>query len=427
MIGFIGLSHLGIVYSLATAAKGLPVVGFDPRPGLSAALNAGQFPIAEPGLEDLFRAHGSHIRFSADINDLASCELLFFSLDVPTDQANQSDLGPVRRLIDQIAGHLAPSAPAVILCQVPPGFTRRLKADWLRRPNGWGGNLFYQVETLIFGSAVERALHPERFIVGVESSHSPLPEAYANWLSAFGCPVLTMRYESAELAKISINLFLVSTVATTNTLAGLCEKTGADWSEITPALRLDKRIGLHAYLNPGLGLAGGNLERDLATAQALACEYGTEAGVIEAWHRNSLYCRDWVLRKTHELILSRKSNPVLAIWGLAYKPNTQSVKNSPALALIESLKPFAKNVFDPQVKLETGNDDRLRQCSSAQEACGGADGLIIMTPWSEFAKMDPAQVKAEMAGNVLIDPYGVCNTHACIAAGFSYHRLGVST
>src|SRR3970282_1279053 len=152
----------------------------------------------------------------------------------------------------------------VVLAQVPPAFTRGKQ-----RP---GRLLYYQVETLIFGRAVERALQPERYIVGCADPALPLPPAYQGFLQAHGCPILPMRYESAELAKISINMFLVASVSTANTLAELCEKTGAEWSEIVPALKLDKRIGPHSYLAPGLGIAGGNLERDLATVCRFADE-----------------------------------------------------------------------------------------------------------------------------------------------------------
>ena len=115
----------------------------------------------------------------------------------------------------------------------------------------------------MFGRAVERATKPERFIVGSPDPGSALPPALDTYLRSFGCPILPMRLESAELAKISINCCLVASVSVTNTLAELCERIGADWSEIAPALRLDKRIGPFAYLSPGLGLAGGNLEREI--------------------------------------------------------------------------------------------------------------------------------------------------------------------
>ena len=424
MIGFVGLSHLGIVYSLATAAKGMDVLGFDPASALCDQLDGGEFPVAEPGLDELYQSHKARIRFSSDAAELVRCELIFVSLDVPTDAANRSNLEPLQRLIDAVAGCIAPSATVVILCQVPPGFTRSLKASLAARGVKWVGNLYYQVETLVFGNAVERALRPERFIIGCEDSKTTLPATYAGWLEAFGCPLLLMRYESAELAKIAVNLYLVSTVSTTNTLAEVCERIGADWSEIAPALRLDRRIGPHAYLAPGLGIAGGNLERDLVTVRHLAAENGAEAGIIEAWLLDSRYRRDWALRKVHELVLSQRVDATLAIWGLAYKPNTHSTKNSPALGLIEALPQVAKVGYDPQVTLDSAAFPRLQRAGSALDACRRADALVVMTPWDEFGKVEPAQIKRAMSGRVLIDPFGGLDHAACLEAGFSYHRLG---
>jgi UDPglucose 6-dehydrogenase len=416
MIGFIGLSHLGIVYGAATAAKGFDVLGFDPDAKRCDDLTAGRLPVSEPNLPELIQSHRERLRFTSDPAQLAECDLVFFSLDVPTDSANRSNLGPLRSLIDLTSPHIAPTATVVILCQVPPGLTRSI--------GRLGGTLFYQVETLIFGNAVERALKPERYIVGCADPRAPLTPAYAKWLAAFGCPVLPMRYESAELAKIAINFFLVSSVTTTNTLAEVCERVGAEWSEIAPALRLDKRIGPHAYLSPGLGLAGGNLERDLVTVQTLAAQFGTEAGVVAAWQLNSRYRRDWALRKLHDEVLSRIEDPVLAIWGLAYKADTHSTKNSPSLALAAALVPFTKNAFDPQVRLEPGTIPSFHQASSALDACRGADALIVMTPWKEFAGIAPAQIKSAMRGSVIIDPLSTLDRTAAVAVGFSYHRLG---
>ena len=324
--------------------------------------------------------------------------MIFVSLDVPTDTANRSDLEPLERLMDTVAGRIAPGATVVILCQVPPGFTRSLKTALLARGVEWAGRLFYQVETLIFGNAIERALRPERFIIGCADPKATLPGAYAEWLKAFGCPLLPMRYESAELAKIAINLFLVSTVSTTNALSEVCERIGADWSEVAPALRLDRRIGPHAYLAPGLGIAGGNLERDLVTVRNLAAEHGAEAGIVEAWLLDSRYRRDWALRKVQEGVLSQQDDAILAIWGLAYKPNTHSTKNSPALGLIEALPHVAKVAHDPLVRLDPAAYPRLQLANSALDACRGADALLVMTPWEEFAKIAPARIKDYMKG-----------------------------
>lgn len=425
MIGFVGLSHLGIVHGLATAAKGFDVVGFDRDAALCERLGQGQFPVSEPGLEELFTANRARLNFTAEVSALAKCRVVFYSLDVPTDAGNRSDLGPLQQLLAHTAPHLAPDATAVILCQVPPGFTRSLKAQG--KP--LGGHLHYQVETLVFGNAVERALKPERYIVGCDDPRTALPEAYAQWLEAFGCPVLAMRYESAELAKIAINFFLVSSVATTNTLAEVCERIGADWSEIVPALRLDKRIGPHAYLGPGLGIAGGNLERDLVTVKRLAEGSLADTGIVDAWQRNSAHRKDWTARTFREVCARHRlalSSVTVAVWGLAYKENTHSTKNSPSLQFVAGISECRKQAYDPVVRLPAGAYPQFSQCDTALDACRGAHALVIPTPWPEFRKLNLADIRATMPGNILLDPFGILDGEQAAALGFDYYQLGAS-
>jgi UDPglucose 6-dehydrogenase len=420
-IGFAGLSHLGIVYSIAAATRGFSVLAFDERPGIAEELQAGRFPISEPGLEDAFGAHGRRIRYSADVSLLADCSLIFITLDVPTDDANNSNLAPLEALIDRVSAHAAPQAVLVLMSQAPPGFCRRLAS---RLPSNF--RLFYQVETLVFGNAVERAVHPERYMVGCADVATELPELYRQYLETFDCPLLPMRYESAELCKIAINCFLASSVSTTNTLAEICEKIGADWFEIVPALSLDRRIGPHAYLSPGLGIAGGNLERDLATVRGLAAEHGAEAGIVAAWQRNSAYRKDWVLRLlSQEGMLSRGLETQVAIWGLAYKPETHSTKNSPSLALIRALHGYRLRAYDPAVKLDSDAFPDLLRCASALETVQDADVTVIMTPWREFAAAPLAEVKRKMRGRNIVDPFGILNKDICRQLGFDYYCLGV--
>ena len=158
-----------------------------------------------------------------------------------------------------------------------------------------------------------------------------------------------MRYESAELAKISINMCLVASIGVANMLAELCEGIGAVWSEIVPALKLDRRIGAYSYLAPGLGIAGGNLERDLATVERLAVAHNTDAGIVRAWLANSRHRRDWAARTIRTALLDAKPDAVIAVWGLAYKENTHSVKNSPSLATIAQLPGTKLRLHDPLV------------------------------------------------------------------------------
>lgn len=415
IIGFAGMTHLGINSAAASAAHGFRTVCFDPDALLVAQLKAFALPVAEPGLSELLHKQGAKLSFASDAAALAKCDVVYISADVPTDDAGQSDLAGIRSLINSVAPHLGATALLVVLCQVPPGFTRSLAVSKDR--------LFYQVETLVFGQAVERAMRPERFIVGCAEPSRPLPDALTEFLRAFGCPVLAMRYESAELAKISINLCLVASVTVANTLAELSGRIGADWSEIAPALRLDRRIGQHAYLSPGLGLAGGNLERDLMTVLRLAEETGSHAELVHAFLANSRYRRDWALRILWHTVLSQIDNPVIAVLGLAYKQDTHSTKNSPSIALLASLGSFRARVFDPVVPASAAPNLRCHAAKSELDACEGADALAVMTPWEQFRKIDPRELAKRMRGRVLLDPYAVMNAAECRAAGLSYYTL----
>jgi len=427
MIGFAGLSHLGINYSLATVAKGFEVVAFHPSTELVANLGVGKFPIEEPGLAELFTANRGRFRVTADARDLSVCELVFVALDVKTDDANRSDTGPLTELIRQIAPHLKPGCTLVLLSQVNPGFTRRLREDLIR--TSAVGQVIYQVETLIFGRAVERALHPERYIVGAIDPAQPLPARLKQWHDSFGCPVLVMRYESAELAKIAINFFLVSSVATTNTLAEVCENIGADWNEIAPALRLDARIGPKAYLTPGLGIAGGNLERDLVTVKHLAEGSTADTGIVDAWQRNSAHRKDWAVRTLREAAGKRGldlANAVVAVWGLTYKENTHSTKNSPALQFVTGIPEACKQAYDPAAKLTAVTFPRFQQVATALGCCRGADALVIPTPWPEFRSADLKAIRAAMSGHIILDPFGLLDGGQAASLGFDYYRIGAS-
>ncbi len=424
MIGFAGLSHLGLVSGIAAAAKsGEPVRAYDPDPLLCEQLRRGRLPIVEPELDALMARCNDKLRFDTDLTALAECNVIYLAMDVPTDHEGNSELAPVRSLVERVAGVASPGTALVVLSQVPPGFTRRLSLniDALATRQL---QLFYQVETLVFGQAVERALHPERIIVGCVGSDTSVPQAYRRFLEHFDCPVLVMRYESAELTKIAINMFLVSSVSTTNMLAGVCEATGAEWSEIVPGLRLDRRIGEHAYLVPGLGIGGSNLVRDLATLQHIAAETGADVDLVQQWFDLSRFRRDWALRVIHRQVMTKLSNPVVSVWGLTYKPNTGSMVNSPALHLLEALSDCSIRTYDPVARLDSAYYPDVVSCSNPIDAACGADVVVVMTAWDEFGRVDIERLSATMRGRVIIDPFGVLAEADCDMRGLDYHRLG---
>ena len=416
VIGYAGMTHLGINSAAAAAARGFPTIWFDPDEERIAALRQGNLPVVEPGLDDLMKDASQNIAFHSDLAALGKCDVVYIASDVPTDDHGQSDLAGIRSLIDTVCSGMRKDATLVILCQVPPGFTRALSWPASQR--------IYQVETLIFGRAVERAMYPERFIIGADDPARPLPTQLAAFLAAFDCPVLPMLYESAELAKIAINCCLVASVTIANTLAELCERIGADWHEIVPALKLDKRIGQYSYLSPGLGIAGGNLERDLATVLQFSGDTGSEAGLIRSFIANSRHRRDWALRTLHDEVLSRIPAPTIGVLGLAYKENTHSIKNSPSIGLLDHLHAWNVRLHDPVVPAEAAHHPRSAACGSPVEAATGADVLVIMTPWPEFRNIPPSEIARVMKGRLVIDPYQVLAKEAAAQAGLRIITLG---
>jgi UDPglucose 6-dehydrogenase len=416
VIGFAGMTHLGLLSAAAAADRGFQVVAYDPAPAAAAALERGEVAIVEPDLPELLARRRERITFTAQLPQLSRCDVVYVAADVPTDEHGRSDLDPIRAMVDRVARAQRPQSTLVILSQVPPGFTRALPVSSER--------LYYQVETLVFGRAVERATRPERFIIGCADPSRPLPAAWAGFLAAFSCPILPMRYESAELAKISINACLVASLSVANQLAELSESIGADWAEIVPALRLDQRIGAHAYLKPGLGIAGGNLERDLRTIITLAQGRHLGAGLVQAFLDHSEHRKNWTFTILAEALLSRNPSAKIAVLGLAYKENTHSTKNSPALALLERLRGCAVSVHDPVVSATVvpwavGAADPMA-------AVAGADALVIATPWPHYEALKPAALQRAMAGRLILDPYRVLDGRACAAAGFTYYALGMA-
>jgi UDPglucose 6-dehydrogenase len=414
IIAFAGMTHLGLNSAVAVAERGFNVICFDESKAVIDRLVAQDLSIVEPSLDELLAKNKARMQFTHQAQDLNKADVIYISPDVPTDDKGQSDISGILKLINLVATHLNNTATLVVLSQVQPGFTRQLQFPKDR--------LFYQVETLIFGQAIERAMYPERYIVGCDDPKKPLPEKYADLLKGFQCPILPMRYESAELAKISINCCLVASVTVANTLSEICEKISADWSEILPALKLDKRIGPYSYLSPGLGIAGGNLERDLTTILKLSDAHGTDVSVVSAWIKNSQHRRDWALRTLHQKILAKKSNAVIAVLGLAYKQETNSIKNSPSLALIEALRSYSIKAYDPAVTETSAPNVTI--APSMREAISKADVVLIMTPWSQFKTLAPADFLENMAGKAIIDPYKVLDGDLLQAKGLSYFTLG---
>lgn len=397
-IGYAGLSHLGINYAVASAIKGFDVVGFDNNSMLISSLKKKKLPFYEKNLEQNLKKKFNKIKFTNNIKNLSECDLIFISQDTPTNSLNQSNLSLLKILIKKVIINIKKKCNLIILSQVPPGFTRSIK--WNKQ------KLYYQVETLIFSKAQERALKPERIIVGKDSNK--MNKKYNFFLKKFKCPILEMNYESAELAKISINIFLISSVTSTNILSEISENIGANWLDISNALKLDKRIGKYAYLKPGPGISGGNLERDLETFK----NFLKFNKIYENYSKNikkiSNHRKDWIYIQFKKIAKDFKSLKKIGILGLTYKENTNSIKNSPSISFIKKISfnnKYKINVFDPKIK-KLLNYKNINICKNTNDLMKNCEILLVATPWAIFKKINLNKFKNIKA---IIDPYNLIN------------------
>jgi UDPglucose 6-dehydrogenase len=392
-------------------------------------LQAGDPIVREPGLPELLERSRPYLTYTSDFAALAACPLVLVARDVPTDDGNRSDIDAVQRLIDAAIPHLQDGVTFVVMCQVPPGFNRALSEQIKAARPGLQFRLYYWVETLVFGNAVQRALEPERIIVGCADPAVPLPDLFRAGLERFGCPLVLMGYESAELTKTAINIYLIGSVTYANAMADLCEEVGADWSEMVPALRLDRRIGPAAYIRPSLGVAGGNLERDLVTLRQLGAQHDVETTYLDALQAANDARFDWVHRKLWERLLARGADATIAVWGLTYKKDTRSTKNSPAMRLLAEIDPrLTVKAWDPAVGLDevraAGVSAPLTVARSRDAALDDADCLLIMADWDQFAQADLDAIRTRMRRPLVIDTVGVLQGRGAALAGIEYVSMG---
>ncbi len=412
-IGFVGMSHLGLNYLAATSEKGFSVIGFDNDKDKIRKIKKRTLDLSEPNLWNLINKNSNKIIFSDNFKNLKSCDLVFISQDIETDKKGKAKLIKLKKLINTAILNISKNAILIILSQVKPGFMRKIKFDKSR--------LYYQVETLVFGKAIERAINPERIIVGLFKTNSNIKSKYFSYLKKFSCPILKMKYESAELTKISINILLASTITSTNLLAEVCEKVSADWQEVVPALQLDERIGKKSYLKPGLGISGGNIERDIFSVREIIKNNDGPLSIINSFKKNSDYMKSWVFRVLNKnRILNKNSN--ICILGLSYKENTDSTKNSPTISLLKKIKNNPIKIYDPKAILKNNYKNCL-QVKNMLSAIKNTNLIILMTPWSEFKNINK-YFNFIKKKSVIIDPHRVIDLKYLKKRSFEYFTLG---
>jgi UDPglucose 6-dehydrogenase len=392
----VGMSHLGVVYSIGLAERGFEVTGIDSNTSLIHELGSGTVRFYEPGAEVLLKKQLSRsLDFSCDMSRIKGADLVLIAQDTRTDETGNPDYVHVQALVEKSTKEMSKDSILIILSQVYPGFTRKLKL---------GGRAVYQVETLIFGRAIERVLDPEQIIIGLPQPnfHSPILEKY---LSHFSCVTHKITLESAELAKISINIQLTFSILAANLLATSAEISGADWGEVKSILKNDKRIGEFAYLSPNLGLSGDNLPRDLNVLKRIFEETSNipEIEMLKKAVEYNSVLPYWV---NHQIKLLHLDSSLIGIIGLSYKENTQSIKGSPALKIIERLRQKSFICYDPQVKDFKLPKNAIRT-KDINEVFERSQLIVITTPWNEFREFFKSNSFLNEFRGTIIDPFEI--------------------
>lgn len=395
-ISFIGLSHLSLVHCAVYSKFAKKIVCYDNDRNLIADLDKLKIKFEEPKLKFLLKKNKKKILFTDKIYKVLSSDIIYIGIDIATNSKNQLKLKKLNFFCNQILKlKLKKNTSLVFLSQVPPGFTETFS----KKVNN---KVFYQVETLIFGNAVKRAENPERFIIG--SKHSNINDIkYLNFLKKFRCPVLNMDYRTSELSKIAINIMLISTSMTANYLSIISENLNFNWLKIIEALKLDKRIGKYSYIYPSLGLSGGNLERDLNTLKEIANKNIINTSIINSWKKISELRKKWVQHQLTSLNKKLKQKNIL-IFGLSYKENTNSLKNSNSLETIKKFKNLRFSGYDPNVKIT--NLKNFKFINLEKNILKKFKIFIIFNKSKEFKNFFE-KFKKNIKGKHILDPYDI--------------------
>jgi UDPglucose 6-dehydrogenase len=429
----IGAGYLGLTHAVCMADLGHEVLAMDVDEKKIARAENGETPFFEPGLEPLLRKNvdAGRLRFTTSFAEAGEFgDVHFACVGTPQGDDGAADLSYLHAAADALAPHLRRPCLIVGKSTVPVGTAREV----LRRirgaaPAGSGVDLAWNPEFLREGHAVADSLAPDRFVFGVRSQAAAglLRHLYAKPLGA-GIPALVMDLETAELAKVSANAFLATKISFINAMAEMCEAAGADVLPLAESLGYDARIG-PAFLSPGLGFGGGCLPKDIRAFRAAAAGLGVSsvASLLGDVDAINLSRRDRVVALARGAAGGELSGRRVAVLGIAFKPNSDDVRDSPSLDVCGRLaaEGAAVSVHDP-VAMPNAARTRpdLRYAASVSEAAQDADLVLHLTEWADYRAIDPAALAEVVARRVIIDARCALDTGQWRAAGWTVRVLG---
>ena len=392
----LGLWHLGSVTAACLASVGHDVTGLDSNSGIVEKLQNAEPPVSEPGLDGLIREgiNAGQLRFTSDAKiAISSAEVLWVTYDTPVDENDQADVEFVFEEVLKLLSFLSIETTVLVSSQLPVGSIRRFEDISAEKYPEKNIRFAYSPENLRLGKSLDVFLHPDRVIVGVRRQEDR--EILNRLLGSITDNILWMGVESAEMTKHAINAFLGMSITFINEIASICENIGADAHEVETGLKSETRIGPAAYLSPGAAFAGGTLARDIEFLKYIGSLNNLVNPLISAVRKSNDEHKKWIQRRLFAVLGGLKGKRV-AVWGLTYKPGTNTLRRSLSVEMCNWLQEQGAEiaVHDPS-KCELPDNwlGEVVRSKTPLEALEGACALVIATQWPEYREINVSDVE----------------------------------
>jgi UDPglucose 6-dehydrogenase len=435
-IAMIGAGYVGLVSGACFAEFGVEVAVVDTDPGKVAALNAGRIPIYEPGLDRLVaeNVRDGRLSFTTDLAQaMRGAEAVFLAVGTPSRRGDgHADLTYVFEAAEQVAREATGPLVMVTKSTVPVGTGAQVKALVRRARPDLAIAVASNPEFLREGSAIGDFMRPDRVVIGIETgeagerAQAVLRRLYRP-LYLFETPIVATSNETAELIKYAANAFLATKITFINEMADLCERVGADVHDVARGMGLDGRIG-RKFLHPGPGYGGSCFPKDTLALARTGQDAGSPVRLVETTIAVNEARKERMADRVIAACGGSVAGKTVAVLGLAFKPETDDMRDAAALAMLPRLVAAGARVraYDPAAMSNARPllPDSVEYTGSALDAADGADALVLLTEWNEFRALSPERLRAAMAGNVAVDLRNVYEPEAMREAGFRYHSIG---